>query len=141
MRRKKLRPREEPGASSSLGLEAAIDESTRQKIDGAVAGNGSTSNGDGGGGDHGSRASRAARDGLSKGGENEIEAKRARFDTALARARANEKLTDSFVKPAHKDKVQHPFYCTAPFLSSFLCLNLSVHLKCFVRQEKETCSP
>ncbi|CAB1112224.1 unnamed protein product [Ectocarpus sp. CCAP 1310/34] len=111
MRKKKLRKREEAGASSSLGLEAALHDSSRNGSSGAnAAANGarnapSSSSGGGsaaanGGGDHGSRASRAARIAASEKADRGDD-KRKRFDTALARAgeRASEKLADSFAKP------------------------------------------
>lgn len=103
MRRKKLRKREEAGTSSSLGLEAAIHESTSKPgSTAAVAANGGAATGSAGagGGDHGSRAARAAR--LAAAEQVDAGDKRKRFDTALAKAgeRANEKLADSFAKPA-----------------------------------------
>lgn len=112
MRKKKLRKREEAGASSSLGLEAALHDSSRNGCSGANAAasggrNASSSSSSGGGsaatnggGDHGSRASRAARLAASEKADRG-EDKRKRFDTALARAgeRASEKLADSFAKP------------------------------------------
>lgn len=105
MRKKqKLRRRDQDGASSSLGLEASI-------ANGNGSGGTSASNGaaavavtaagvaSNGGGDHGSRAARAAR--LAASAEDEVAARKARFETAVARAgeRANEKLKDSFGKP------------------------------------------
>lgn len=87
MRKKRLRKREEAGASSSLGLEAAIQESSN-----SLAANGSKTSSD-----HGSRAARAAKakedDGEGGGGN------KGRFERALERAgaRANEKLADSIV--------------------------------------------
>eukprot|EP00752_Nemacystus_decipiens_P009481 g8477.t1 len=108
MRKKKLRKREEAGTSSSLGLEAAIHDSTsksRSSSAAAGAANGGTAagsggGGGGGGGDHGSRAARAAR--LAAAETADAGDKRKRFDSALAKAgeRANEKLADSFAKPA-----------------------------------------
>lgn len=109
MRKKKLRKREEAGTSSSLGLEAAIHDSTIKNGNGgpssaagaaaAAAANGGVGRGEGGG-DHGSRAARAER--MAAKAQEEAGDKRKRFDTALARAgeRANDKLADSFSKPA-----------------------------------------
>lgn len=110
MRKKKLRKREEAGTSSSLGLEAAIHDSTIKNGNGgsssaaraaaaAAATNGGVGRGEGSG-DHGSRAARAER--MAAKAQEEAGDKRKRFDTALARAgeRANDKLADSFSKPA-----------------------------------------
>lgn len=96
MRKKKLRKREEAGVSSSLGLEAAIQESSN-----SLAANGTKT-----GSDHGSRAARAAK-AAAKAKEDEGEGgNKGRFERALERAgaRASEKLADSFV--AKQDDVR-----------------------------------
>ncbi|CAM9309961.1 unnamed protein product [Ascophyllum nodosum] len=89
MRKKRLRKREEAGASSSLGLEAAIQDSSNSSAIGGEKG-----------ADHGSRAARAAKALASEAGESSNSNKR--FERAVERAgaRASEKLADSFSKPA-----------------------------------------
>lgn len=101
MRKKKLRKREDAGTSSSLGLEAAIHDSTKTSSsapNGNVSGKTATA-ASGSSGDHGSRAARAER--MAADAEVEAEDKKKRFNAALAKAgeRANEKLADSFAKP------------------------------------------
>lgn len=99
MRKKKLRKREDAGTSSSLGLEAAIHDSTKPSAAANGTAGGGVGGGGGGGGDHGSRAARAER--LAASAQAEAGDKRKRFDAALAKAgeRASEKLADSFAKP------------------------------------------